>query len=75
MKAAAKQREKGIIAYSPLAQGMLTDRYLNGIPDDSRIRTDGRFLKESALTDERIHQIRALKELASQRGQTLHRWP
>ena len=71
LKAAAKQREKGIIAYSPLAQGMLTDRYLNGIPDDSRIRTDGRFLKESALTDERIHQIRALKELASQRGQTL----
>ena len=41
---------KGIIAFSPLAQGMLTDRYLNGIPADSRIRTDSRFLKEAAIT-------------------------
>ena len=62
---------KGIIAFSPLAQGMLTDRYLNGVPQDSRIRTDGRFLQESALTKERLSQISDLNELAKQRGQTL----
>lgn len=62
---------KGIIAFSPLAQGMLTDRYLNGIPADSRIRTDTRFLKETALTPQRLEQIRQLNELAAQRGQTL----
>ena len=62
---------KGIIAFSPLAQGMLTDRYLEGIPADSRIRTDTRFLKESALTSERLEQIRQLNDLAAQRGQTL----
>ena len=62
---------KGIIAFSPLAQGMLTDRYLNGIPADSRIRTDSRFLKESAITQERLVQIRQLNELAAQRGQSL----
>ena len=54
LKEAAKSLGKGIIAYSPLAQGMLTDRYLNGIPADSRIRTDGRFLNENALTKERM---------------------
>lgn len=62
---------KGIIAFSPLAQGMLTDRYLNGIPADSRIRTDSRFLKEAAITPERLEQIRQLNELATQRGQSL----
>ena len=62
---------KGIIAFSPLAQGMLTDRYLKGIPADSRIRTDTRFLKESALTSQRLEQIRQLNDLAAQRGQTL----
>ena len=46
--------KKGLITFSPLAQGQLTDRYLNGIPEDSRIRTDGRFLKESNLTPERV---------------------
>lgn len=55
---------KGIIAFSPLAQGLLTDRYLKGIPADSRIMTDGRFLKENSLTEERLNQIRALNELA-----------
>lgn len=49
----------------------ITDRYLNGIPADSRIATDGRFLKETALTPERLSQIRALNELAKKRGQTL----
>lgn len=62
---------KGIIAFSPLSQGLLTDRYLKGIPADSRIMTDGRFLKENALTEERLNQIRQLNELAAQRGQTL----
>ena len=50
---------------------MLTDRYLHGIPEDSRIRTDGRFLNESALTSERLEQIRRLNDLAAERGQTL----
>ena len=54
-----------------MAQGLLTDRYLKGIPADSRIRTDTRFLKESALTPERLAQIRQLNDLAAQRGQTL----
>ena len=71
LKETSKNLGKGIIAFSPLAQGMLTDRYLNGIPADSRIRTDGRFLQESALTDKRLSQIRALNELAAERGQTL----
>ena len=63
--------EKGLITFSPLAQGQLTDRYLNGIPEDSRIRKDGRFLKESVLTAERMEQIRKLNELAAQRGEKL----
>ena len=71
LKETAKALEKGIIAFSPLAQGMLTDRYLNGIPEDSRVKRDGRFLKEAALTDERLEQIRGLNEIALQRGQTL----
>lgn len=71
LKMSAERFGKGIIAFSPLAQGMLTDRYLHGIPEDSRIRTDGRFLKEEALTDARMKKICALKDLAEQRGQTL----
>lgn len=71
LKSTANALGKGIIAFSPLAQGMLTDRYLDGIPTDSRIATDGRFLKESALTQERLSQIRALNELAAKRGQSL----
>ena len=61
----------GIITFSPLAQGLLTDRYLNGIPEDSRIRTDGRFLGENAITEETISKIQKLNEIATQRGQTL----
>ena len=71
LKETAAKLHKGIIAFSPLAQGMLTDRYLHGIPEDSRIRTDGRFLKENALTQERLGQIRKLNGLAAERGQTL----
>ena len=62
---------RGIIAFSPLAQGMLTDRYLNGIPEDSRIKKDGRFLKESALTEDKLESIRGLASVAEARGQTL----
>lgn len=71
LKETAHKLGKGIIAFSPLAQGMLTDRYLNGIPSDSRIKTDGRFLQETALTPERLDQIKKLNELAAKRGQTL----
>lgn len=71
LKAAAAAEGKGIIAFSPLAQGLLTDRYLKGVPADSRIRTDGRFLTESALSEKRLRQIRGLNEIASARGQTL----
>lgn len=71
LKEAAVQAGKGIICFSPLAQGMLTDRYLNGIPADSRIKADGRYLKESALTPEKLTAIRALNDLARERGQSL----
>ncbi len=71
LKSTAVRLEKGIIAFSPLAQGMLTNRYLNGIPADSRIMTDGRFLKQSAVTPECLEQIRKLNEIAKERGQTL----
>jgi len=66
-----RENGMGIIAFSPLAQGLLTDRYLEGIPADSRIARDGRFLKADSLTDERLGQIRALNDLARERGQTL----
>ena len=71
LKDTAARLGKGIIAFSPLAQGLLSDRYLKGIPSDSRIMTDGRFLKAGALTPERLAQIRQLNDLAAQRGQTL----
>ncbi|MEV0570459.1 L-glyceraldehyde 3-phosphate reductase [Dactylosporangium sp. NPDC050588] len=60
----------GCIPFSPLAQGLLTDRYLSGIPDDSRVRTS-RFLNESDLSDARLSVIRALDEVARGRGQSL----
>ena len=71
LKQAAAELGKGIVAFCPLAQGLLTDRYLNGIPADSRIRTDGRFLKESAVTEDRLAQIRRLNDIAAERGQKL----
>ena len=71
LKDKAKELGKGIICFSPLAQGLLTDRYLNGIPEDSRIRTDGRFLKEGQITEDKLSNIRALNEIAKRRGQTL----
>lgn len=71
VKKTCKELGLGIIAFSPLAQGLLTDKYLNRIPEDSRIARDGRFLKESALTPERLSQIRQLNDIAAERGQTL----
>ncbi len=71
LKQAVAKAEKGIITFSPLAQGLLTDRYLNGIPQDSRIRTDGRFLKQEILTEEKLAQIHALNEIAVSRGESL----
>lgn len=71
LKEMAQKLNKGIIAFSPLAQGLLTDRYLKGIPKDSRIKTDGRFLKAEILTEKKLTQIANLNEIAKQRGQSL----
>ena len=61
----------GIITFCPLAQGLLTDRYLKGIPNDSRIRTDGRFLNENSINPTILEKVSKLNELAKQRGQSL----
>ncbi len=71
VKSCCKKEGLGIIAFSPLAQGLLTDKYLHGIPTDSRIARDHRFLKEDALTPERLSQIGRLNNLAKERGQSL----
>ena len=71
LKETAVKLGKGIISFSPLAQGLLTNRYLDGIPKDSRMVTDGRFIKKEVLTDKRLEQIRALQDLAGERGQSL----
>ncbi|MEE1127397.1 MAG: aldo/keto reductase [Acutalibacteraceae bacterium] len=71
LKSSSDKLKKGIIAYSPLEQGLLTNRYLNGIPDDSRVKTDGRFLNESSITKEKLDKISKLNDLAKKRGQTL----
>ena len=63
--------KKGMIIFSPLAQGLLTERYLNGIPNDSRVRTDGRFLNENSVSAEVIEKVQKLNKIAQQRGQTL----
>lgn len=67
----AVAQKKGLIIFSPLAQGLLTDRYLNGVPEDSRVKTDGRFLNEKSLTAETLDKIRKLDKIAKSRGQTL----
>ena len=71
LKKTANQMGKGIIAFSPLAQGLLTDKYLHGIPSDSRIAVDGRFLHADALTKEKLAQIEDLNKMAGERGQSL----
>ena len=68
---AARNQGKGVIVFSPLAQGLLTDRYLDGIPADSRVRTSGIFLKEANITKEKIGKIRALNAIARERGEGL----
>lgn len=71
LKAKAVELKKGVICFSPLAQGQLTNRYLNGIPADSRVATDGRFLHKEQLDEAKIACIRALNAIAEQRGETL----
>lgn len=66
----ASEAGSGFVAFSPLAQGLLTNRYLNGIPDGSRMSRNG-FLRKEVLTDELLSRIRGLDRLAQQRGQTL----
>jgi L-glyceraldehyde 3-phosphate reductase len=66
-----EQEGVGCIPFSPLAQGLLTDRYLGGIPADSRAAKDHGFLQKDEVTQERIAKVRRLGELASERGQTL----
>lgn len=61
----------GIITYSPLAQGLLTNRYLHGVPEGSRVHADKCFLKESTVSEDTLKKIQALNEIAVQRGQTL----
>ncbi len=67
-----KEERVGCIVFQPLAGGLLTGKYLNGIPEDSRMKTDGRYLKPDALTEEKLGKIRALKAIAEERGQKLH---
>ena len=71
LEQAAADEGFGIICFSPLAQGLLTDRYLDGIPADSRIGKGGPFLKREQLTEEKLGQIRALNEIARSRNQSL----
>ena len=61
----------GCIAFCPLAKGILTNRYLNGIPTDSRAYHDPRYLRVSDITEEKLAKVRLLNDIAAQRGQTL----
>ena len=67
-----REEKVGCICFAPLANGLLTGKYLNGIPADSRMAKDSRFLKPAALTDEKLEKIRALQAIAEARGQKLH---
>ena len=67
-----KKERVGCIVFQPLAGGLLTGKYLNGIPEDSRMKTDSRFLKPDSLTEDTLAKIRALKAVADRRGQKLH---
>lgn len=70
---AAAEEGLGVIVYSPLAGGLLSDRYLHGIPDDSRVRTSGIFLKESHITEALRARLQALSAIAAERGESLAR--
>jgi len=61
----------GMIAFCPLAQGLLTNKYLNGIPEDSRVKQEAGFLKESAVTPELVEKLKRLNAIAADRGQSL----
>lgn len=67
----AREHGQGVIAFKPLEQGMLTDKYLNGIPEDSRVRRDGRYLRENSLVPEKMEKVRKLNLMAKERGQSL----
>lgn len=71
LKQAVKEKQKGLIVFSPLAQGMLTDRYFNGIPKDSRAAKDKNFTKYHSITAEKVEKLKKLNEIAAERGQTL----
>lgn len=71
LKETSSRLGKGIVAFSPLAQGLLTDRYLKGVPSDSRVKRDPRFLQESKLTPELLEKVSKLDEIAQSRGETL----
>ena len=66
-----EQQGVGAIAFSPLEQGVLTGKYLEGYPEDSRAVRDGRYLKEDRITTERLQKVRELKKIADRRGQSL----
>ena len=67
----AAEYGSGFIAFSPLAQGLLTDKYLNGIPEGSRAARSSGFLQRSQVTPEKVEAARQLNEIARRRGQTL----
>lgn len=71
LKESAPNDDKGIITFSPLSQGVLTDRYINGIPADSRIARDGRFLHAEDVNEQKISKVLRLNEIAKERGQSL----
>ena len=71
LKSAAPKAGKGVITFSPLAQGILTNKYFNGIPEDSRIRRDGRFLHAEDVNEKRMETVLGLNEIAKERGQSL----
>jgi L-glyceraldehyde 3-phosphate reductase len=66
-----KEEGIGCIVFSPLAQGLLTDRYLSGIPADSRAAKPHGFLKREAVTEEKLAKVRKLNDIARRRGQSL----
>lgn len=66
-----EQEGMGSIVFSPLAQGVLTNRYLDGFPEDSRAVKDARYLKQEQVSDENLNKVRALNHIAKQRGQTM----
>ena len=71
LKEESRNLGRGLIVFSPLAQGLLTNRYLDGIPEDSRVMTDGRFLNENAISPNTLNKIRKLNDLALSRGESL----